>query len=63
LSYKGVIAGNFDIALDYAEGAAGSSLPSVFTALEEQLGLRLIGQKVPVETLVIGHAERAPTEN
>jgi uncharacterized protein (TIGR03435 family) len=36
--------------------------PSVFTAIQEQLGLRLRAQKVPVEVLVIDSAQR-PSEN
>ncbi len=56
--------GNFDFKLDYApEGVTDSPLPSIFTALQEQLGLKLTPQKVPVETLVIDHVERTPTEN
>ena len=58
------IKGNYDIVLDYAAaGAADSPLPSIFTALQEQLGLKLEPQKVPVEILVIDHVERVPTEN
>ena len=36
--------------------------PSIFTAVREQLGLRLVSQKAPVEIIVIDRVEK-PSEN
>jgi uncharacterized protein (TIGR03435 family) len=39
-----------------------SSGPSLFTAIQEQLGLKLESQKGPVEIIVIDHVEK-PSQN
>jgi len=56
------IEGNFDVALEWAadDGVpdARADAPSLFTALQEQLGLRLESHKLPLEVLVIDQAER-----
>jgi uncharacterized protein (TIGR03435 family) len=54
--------GRFDIDLHYAPGSDTDSSPSVFTAMQEQLGLKLESAKGPVEVLVIDHIER-PSAN
>jgi len=58
------LTGNYDISVEYnADLEHDSPLPSLFTALQESLGLKLESQRVPVDFLVIDHIDRAPTEN
>jgi len=40
-----------------------SDSPSIFTALQDQMGLRLDARKAQVELLVIDHVEKTPTAN
>jgi uncharacterized protein (TIGR03435 family) len=47
---------------DQRDVAPANVGPSIFTALEEQLGLKLVPSKAPVQVLVIDHMER-PTPN
>lgn len=54
----------YDITLNFAPvDATDSPLPSLFTAVEEQLGLKLVSQTVPVQMFVIDQVDRVPTEN
>lgn len=70
------LTGKYDISLEWAPDEAqygglppearptapDLNGPSIFTALQEQLGLKLESQKGPVEILVVDRAEK-PTEN
>jgi uncharacterized protein (TIGR03435 family) len=62
------LTGLFDFTLTYASDTDAASAddsangPSVFTALEEQLGLKLESAKGPVPVFIIDHIEK-PTEN
>jgi uncharacterized protein (TIGR03435 family) len=46
-----------------ASAPDAQSNPSLFAALQEQLGLKLEQRKGPVDLLVIDHLEKAPVEN
>jgi uncharacterized protein (TIGR03435 family) len=61
--------GNYNVVLTYAPQRvrdvtpADDAGPSIFTAIEEQLGLKLEPRKVPVDILVIDRCQKMPTEN
>ena len=57
------LAGTFDIDLKWTPEDSEGLGPSLFTAIQEQLGLRLEPGKAAVEMLMVDHAERTPTEN
>ena len=58
------LTGNYDVDLKYAPvDDPNSSLPSVFTALREQLGLKVEKRDVPVNMFVLDHIDRIPTAN
>jgi uncharacterized protein (TIGR03435 family) len=59
--------GVFDFNLDWTpesgEQPKADAPPSIFVALQEQLGLKLEAQKGPVEILIVDHVEKVPLEN
>jgi uncharacterized protein (TIGR03435 family) len=66
------LTGIYDVHLEFVPdpsgteptGAAASDPGTgIFDAVQSQLGLKLTPKKVPVETLVIDHLEKVPTEN
>ena len=65
------LTGNYDFTLRWSpdnsatsasEGAQADTLPSIFTAVQEQLGLKLESTKAPASVLVVDHLER-PSQN
>jgi uncharacterized protein (TIGR03435 family) len=68
------LTGTYDVHLEYVPrpsgglGDASATVasepgPDVLDAVQTQLGLKLTPRKVPVETLVVDHVEKVPTEN
>jgi uncharacterized protein (TIGR03435 family) len=56
--------GNYNVKLRYAPANdPKSTLPSVFTALQEQAGLKLESTKVPYDIVIIDHVERVPIQD
>ena len=60
------LTGNYDFTLKWtpedSHSRTDTSGPSIFTAIQEQLGLKLEAGKGPIQVLVIDHIER-PSEN
>ena len=64
VSDKTGLQGRYDVELEWTpdqgvspEAASASSAPSLFTALQEQLGLKLVSERGPVDVLVVDHIE------
>jgi len=63
------IAGSYDIKLQFAPDPTSpgveqdSALPTLYTALRENLGLELKARQVPMRVLVIDRIDRVPTAN
>ncbi len=65
------LSGKYDFQLDWTPDSGpcsasaansdngASDSPSIFTAIEEKLGLKLASTKGPVEVIVVDHAEKA----
>jgi uncharacterized protein (TIGR03435 family) len=59
--------GKYDFTVSWVSAPAGvipdDAGPTIFGAIQEQLGLKLTPKKVMVDMLVVDHMEKAPTEN
>ena len=52
------LTGGFDIDLEWSPDQTAPGKPSIFTAVQEQLGLKLESTKGLVDVIAIDHAER-----
>jgi uncharacterized protein (TIGR03435 family) len=53
------LSGNYDFTLTWDPDGASASIPSLFAALQEQMGLRLESGKAIMDVLVVDSAEKA----
>jgi len=56
------LTGEYDVELTWAPDGQPDAGPSIFTAVQEELGLKLEPAKAPLDVVVIDHLER-PSEN
>ncbi len=60
------LTGKYDFNLDFTTrgpDAPADAPPGLFTAVQQQLGLRLEQKKIPMDVLVVDRAEKTPKEN
>jgi len=64
------LTGEYQIQLHWAPGSGGAdaapadaTAPSLFAAVQEQLGLKLESRNGPLDTIAVDHAEKIPAEN
>lgn len=57
------LTGKYDIDLNWTPDGEKGDRPDLFTALQQQLGLKLESGRAAVDTLVVDHAEKVPREN
>jgi uncharacterized protein (TIGR03435 family) len=58
------LTGKYDLRIEYVPPSPDADPgPDIRDAIQQQLGLKLVSKKIPVEILVIDHAEKVPTEN
>ena len=65
------LTGKYDFTLEYAQtmqtAAAANAdpppLPDIFRALQDQLGLQLVGKKLPFDVVFVDSVDKVPTEN
>jgi len=59
--------GLFDVDLQWTSERGGapttSDKPSIYTAVQEQLGLKLEARKSPLDMLVVDSAQKVPDDN
>jgi len=60
---KTELKGFFQFDLRWGRTSEGEAGPSIFTAIQEQLGLRLEAEKTTIETLIIDSAEKPAINN
>lgn len=56
------LTGGYEFTMRYRESPGPLNSPSLFTALEEQLGLKLVSDRAALSVLVIDHIERPATD-
>jgi uncharacterized protein (TIGR03435 family) len=57
------LTGKYDFTLQYQSESTDATGPSIFKALENQLGLHLEKIKLPLDVIVIDHIDKTPEEN